>query len=141
MDEKLKELKRIAREHGGVLHPEHVVEAAANPENVLHQAFEWDDNEAAHQYRLEQARRLIRVTVMYEPHKGENIRAFVAIRSERYESAGYKYLPMLLKTEDGRRSVLDTALWEFQAFEEKYKTLKELAGVFAAMNKVRAGVY
>lgn len=43
------------------LTPNKVVEIAKDPESPLHGHFCWDDNEAAHQYRLEQARSLIRV--------------------------------------------------------------------------------
>lgn len=47
----------------GLVQAERVVEAASNPDSPLHRFFEWDDSEAAHQWRLAQARRLIvRVT-------------------------------------------------------------------------------
>ena len=39
-----------------------LVEAARSESNPFHKAFEWDDTAAGHEYRLSQARRLIRVT-------------------------------------------------------------------------------
>lgn len=47
-------------ERSGELTPERVVDAAADEKNPLHGYFTWDDDEAAHQYRLWEARRLIR---------------------------------------------------------------------------------
>jgi hypothetical protein len=49
--------------------PQKVVIAATDKSSPLHRYFEWDDGKAAHQHRLDQARRLIgsvRVLVEYE---------------------------------------------------------------------------
>jgi hypothetical protein len=62
----------LALEDQGRLTPEGVLEAASDDDSPLHRFFEWDDHEAAHQYRVEQARRLIRgvrVVVTYEDHE------------------------------------------------------------------------
>jgi len=59
-----KELERI-RKQSGRLNTEDVVEEAKAARNPLHPIFEWDDSEAGKQYRLWQARQLIRnVTVV-----------------------------------------------------------------------------
>lgn len=135
---RLKELRKIERQNGGILHPEKVVEFARNEHTALHSAFNWNDSEAAHQYRLEQARRLIRVIVEYTPHDAEPIRAFVALRSERYEDGGYRHMPTLMHSPEGRDAILATALWELDAFRAKYKELKELADVFEAIDRVKS---
>jgi len=44
----------------GRLLPEDVIDAARNPNSVLHNYFTWDDSEAAHQFRLQEARALIK---------------------------------------------------------------------------------
>lgn len=44
----------------GTLTPELVVKDATSPKSPLHDYFEWDDDIAAHKFRLEQARTLIR---------------------------------------------------------------------------------
>lgn len=49
----------------GLLRDADVVEAAKDPEDVLHLEFPWDDAQAAHAHRLQIARRLIR-SVKYE---------------------------------------------------------------------------
>jgi hypothetical protein len=139
-EDRLAELKALADQNGGVLQPAVVVEQARNPASALHDAFIWDDTEAARKYRLEQARQLIRVTVeiISDGKQDRTVTAFVAVRQERYEEGGYRHLPSLMKSQEGRQSVLDTALWELRAFEAKYAGLAELAEVFAAVRKVRS---
>jgi len=61
------ELTRIANKHNGLLRPADVIEAARPVGSPLHTRFTWDDTEAAHQYRLWQAREIIRVSVEYLP--------------------------------------------------------------------------
>lgn len=61
------ELERIREEHSGHLKTEDVVREAADPASPIHPAFNWDDESAAYQHRLWQARQIIRnVQVVYE---------------------------------------------------------------------------
>ncbi len=55
-----KRLERLIELGGGKLTPASVVSDASDPASPLHSCFEWDDSVAAHKYRLEQARVLIR---------------------------------------------------------------------------------
>ena len=83
------ELLEICRENRGVLRPEDVVEQARSPKSVLHGLFQWDDSEAAREYRLWQARELIRVSVVMLPEAGgEPTRAFVSLMDDRTKEAG-----------------------------------------------------
>jgi hypothetical protein len=52
------ELDRIEKRFGAVT-PETVVMAAEPEDSLLHGLFEWDDDDAARQWRLSQARRLV----------------------------------------------------------------------------------
>ena len=133
---RIAEIRQIERANNGVVKPEQVVEAARSPNSALHDAFCWDDDEAARLYRIEQARGLLRVLVEIEPRTSEEMRAFVAVKSERYEGGGYRHMPTVMRSAAGRDAVLETALWELQAVEAKYKRLTELAGVFAAIRAV-----
>lgn len=49
-----REIARIVREEGTCT-PERLVQVAADPKNPVHPHFEWDDDVAAHRYRLTQA--------------------------------------------------------------------------------------
>lgn len=57
-------LTTLAEEHGGQLSPEAIVAAAAKPRTtatkVLHEWFEWEAERAASQWRVEQAKYLLR---------------------------------------------------------------------------------
>lgn len=136
---RIEELKAIAEEHDGTLYPEHVVEKAEDPESSLHSAFEWDDEKAGHEYRMYQARNLIRLTV--EVIKEENsdpktVTAFVALKKDRGNGGGYKMTSQLIKTADGRDAILQTALWELKAFRNKYQHLVELTEVFDFVGEI-----
>jgi hypothetical protein len=135
----LNELKQIAKQHKGILYPKHVVEFARDPDTALHSAFEWRDGVAAEKYRLHQARHIINVSVevINRNNKEIEVSAFVALADERYGQGGYRYMPTLMVSNEGRDRVLETALWELDAFRNKYKQLKKLAGVFAEIDKLK----
>lgn len=130
------ELSTIYEQNDGILRPEDVIEFAANPETALHDRFTWDDTQAAHQWRLEQARLVIRTTVLLlEPVKKE-YRAFVSLETDRYKDGGYRHIEDVLTTPDWRQQLLKQARKEFQLWRAKYQVLKELEPVFAAMDTV-----
>lgn len=131
------ELKRIAKQHGGLLRPADVVEAAKSKTSPLHGKFEWNDGEAAQRYRLWQARELIRVTVEYLGPADEQMltRVFVSLTPDR-KDGGYREISAVMSDSQQRRQLLSDAMDEMERFREKYAGLKELAEVFAAMRKV-----
>ena len=59
-DRRDRALLRKLEEKDGTLRPERVVEAAKAKDHPWHDRFEWDDTAAAEQYRINQARVLIR---------------------------------------------------------------------------------
>jgi len=56
-------LDLLRKQQKGELTPSDVVNDARNPNSPLHSFFEWSDSVAAEQYRLSQARGLIRAVV------------------------------------------------------------------------------
>lgn len=135
-----RELNDIREAHDeGLLRPEDVVAFARNPKTELHKLFTWDDSEAAHQYRLEQARHIIRVVVRVLPN-GPQVptRVYVSLNAERVKpGGGYRTLVSVLSDEESRANLLAEALRDLEFFQRKYAILDELADVFAAMNAVR----
>ncbi|WP_157266465.1 hypothetical protein [Azohydromonas aeria] len=101
MDTIKSELERIAAEHDGLLRPEDVVKQAADKAHPLHEHFQWDNTTAAHQWRLEQARRLIRSVRIEVPNQpAVAVQAFVSIPSDRkQEGGGYRALDAVLDNE------------------------------------------
>ena len=57
-------MEELAAKHGGKLTPEAVVKQARSAKSALHDMFTWDDSEAAEQFRLLEARSLIRRVVV-----------------------------------------------------------------------------
>jgi hypothetical protein len=81
-----KEFERLRKEHGE-LTPSIVVDAARQSESALHPIFEWNDSKAAEEYRLGQARNVLRAIVKHYPEIDETAPVYVHVRSPnpRYE--------------------------------------------------------
>lgn len=132
------ELERIRGRNDGLLRPEDVVKAARPKSSPLHDKFDWDDGTAAHNWRLEQARHLIRVFVqVIDTGEGNTeSRMFVALSSDRPGGGGYRVLTEVLGDDTLRRALLQDAYEDMRRFTQKYSTLVELTDVFRAMDKV-----
>lgn len=133
------ELKRLAQLHGGELQPRIVVDAARDESSVLHDSFTWDDADAGDQWRLQQARHLIRAVVTYE-HVGAGepiaVRVFTSLSSDRTrEDGGYRLTTAVLSDAACRAQMLADARAEMQRFRDKYRSLSELAAVFTAIDE------
>ncbi len=118
----------------GKLTPENLVDASRSEDAPLHGAFEWDDAIAAEKYRVTQASYIIRSIEVETKYAEEPVRAFVPVTFK--EKTSYKGIEVVLKSEDGREQLLSRAMAELRAFERKYNSLEELAGVFAAIREV-----
>lgn len=91
MDEERKFLESMARSKGGLLQIDDVLTAAQDEDCVLHKHFEWDDSEAADQYRRQQARTLIqRCRITLVEQEPVRVRAFVSLPSDREAGGGYR---------------------------------------------------
>jgi len=150
------ELELIRTINGGLLDPAEVVEYAKNPDTLLHNKFEWDDSKAAYAHRLQQARMIIRLKLTVVDTKTEDpgnvfvkyldgnddkqemtIRSFVSLTSDRYgEKNGYRTIQDVMADIELRGQLLADAKKDMIVFKRKYGLLNELAGVFAAMDKV-----
>ena len=130
------ELEQIAKLNGGMLNPEKVIAYAKKRKtSALHERFNWDDTEAAHQYRLDQARKIIRVNVTVMGSDTKPVRAFVSLRNDRGEG-GYRRTIDVLASPVLKADMLTEAKEEMEVFVNKYRRLKELAPVIAAIDAV-----
>lgn len=123
------ELQRIY-ERDGVIEPETVVDESQTPSAPLHSCFEWDDEKAAHKYRITQAQNIIRAIVVVDEAKQPETRAFVNVQRE------YHPVSVVVRNPEKREILLQNALNELRWFERKYNTLQELSNVFAAIEEV-----
>ena len=124
-----KELEKIRKLHGNILRPEDVVEAAQDEKSPLHRFFTWDEEKAAEEYRLWQARKLIAsVTIEIRGEKTDAYwNATVTIRKEKTQ--GYFTTKDVLSNEELYNQVLQEAIREIRYWQKKYGQIKELKKV------------
>ena len=139
-----KALEGIRSKNSGDLRPENVVEASRKKTAPLHNEFEWDDSEAANNYRVEQARSLIRsIDVVYEeaPAAQTKMYAVVNVTHEQLEGEPegpkhvYRTTRDILNDPATRDQLLARAIREAGSFMERYANLSELSLVFDAIKK------
>lgn len=132
------ELESIRKGNDGLLTPQVVLEQASDPESPIHDGFEWDDSTAANLHREQEARLMINhltVTISEVPGS-EPTRAFVSIRVD--DSPRYTSIQVALATPELRKQVLDKALKEARAWQDRYNEYEELTSVFAAISEASA---
>lgn len=136
------ELLRIKLEDGGdIVTAEQVVAHAEDEDSPLHKYFQWDDTEAARQYRLFQARQLITVAVIMLPGKKRPSSAWVSLRYDRQQpEGGYRLLVDVLSNADQREMLIREALEDLRTWELKYKRLVELLPIFDAIHQSKSKV-
>jgi len=123
----------------GALSPELVVRHAyQNPGSDLHSHFEWNDTTAARQWRIEQAKMLLRsiVIVREEDPRGTEIRLFVSIDRIGEEPRKYVNLNRAMADDEMRAMVLGRVGHELQAIRRKHIDLHELAGVWESIDQL-----
>jgi hypothetical protein len=131
-----KELEAIRKSHGGHLRPEDIVEFARDKKTALHSRFQWDDTDAAHQWRLQQARQIIRVHVTVIQEDVGPVRAYVSLKTDRHHKGGYRAMVDVLSDEEQYAQMLADALDELRTFRAKYNKLKELRPVWDAIDSI-----
>lgn len=122
------QVEQIQRERGGNFEAVDLVNEARPKNSVLHDVFEWDDTEAAEQYRIQQARHLLSVLVVeteLPDHEKVTHRVFVSI-TERGET-GYSSLAHVMTDEALRRQFLTKLLNQLNAWQEQCKQYQDLA--------------
>lgn len=133
-------LGKLRAKKGAALTAVDVLDDATSKRSPLHFHFEWDDEEAAHQFRLDQARLLLRSLVkVYITDEGEQAvrKVWVNIHSDELEDNAYEELEYAMQSPILRKRVLGKALRELESFQRKYDDLVELGDVFTAAEKAR----
>lgn len=128
---------------GKPLTAETVLDEATNPRSPLHRFFEWDDKHAAHMFRLEQARRLVRsIEVVLEDAKGKQVpmRAYYSVKDADGQRA-YEPMEFVFETPDLADQVIDQAVSQLEAWKAKYARYTwargAIPGIAAALRAVK----
>ncbi len=125
------------RDKRGSLTAAIVLQGAKAKRSPLHPLFEWDDNAAAHEYRLVQAREVLRSVVLLDETQpdAEPIRAFVTIVGEH----GTNFTPLMVAMGDAdmRQQVVGRALREMEIWTKRYGQYEELAAIVEAAERLK----
>ena len=135
----LKELEIVRkRSKDGKLHAEEIVEFAKNKNTALHSKFEWDDTKAAQEYRIWEARQLIKIVVTIIPHTNVETSVYVSLKKDRMGEGGYRAMVEVLSNKELRKDLLHDALEDFEYWKRKYYLVTELIPIFQAAEEVTA---
>lgn len=121
----------------GELTPEDVLADAQHDNSPLHSFFEWSDTEAARQFRLQQARGLIRAVVAVYVHEDRPaVRQKAYVHINEASAPHYREVGHAMSQAKTRKLVLERAWREFQQWRKRYSDLKEFADLFDAADQV-----
>ena len=115
--------------------PRDVLELARDPRTELHKCFDWDDTIAAEKWRLHQARQICGSISVVVEHEEQ---APVEYRLIEHDSSTMSYRPIVftVRNEDQYGQLLRQAKRELDAFQRRYKIIKELKNVIEEIEKV-----
>lgn len=102
----------------------------------LHDDYEWVDEVAAENWRLQQSNHFLNciTTVIVDTKTGEEVECrAVHITTESHK---YEPLALILQDRDKYQTLLSNAKAELETFKRKYNTLKELTPVFEAIDEI-----
>jgi hypothetical protein len=124
-------LELLRAKFKGELTPQDVLADAKHDNSPLHSFFEWDDSEAAEQYRLQQARGLIRsVVAVYVSDDKPDVRQRAYVHIAEPGAPHYREVGCAMSQTKTREMVLQTAWRELQVWKSRYKDLKEFSDLF-----------
>lgn len=136
-------VEQLRKKNDGDVDAEMLVKAASAKRNPLHAEFEWDDTEAGHQFRLSQAREVLRhlVVVRDEISSERPQRVYEVVRLPKEEENTraknvYRTVDQIMADPDMRAELLGRALKELISIRNRYRDLQELAVVMRSIDEV-----
>lgn len=120
----------------GLIKAEHVLARAEGTSSPLHKFFTWDDEKAADEWRLMQARYLIR-SFKIEVEPLVIVPAFVSLGSDRTNGGGYRWTGEVLPQVDLKKNLMLTVLQDIENIIRKLEDSPEFAPIRQAIVKLR----
>jgi len=115
-----------------------VVEDAKSEDTPYHDYFEWDNEKAGHQWRLVQARGLVRSINEVKIIREENNDVPIKVRLfHDVKPGGYTPNETVWKVEEMREQVIQKALRELRGWSNRYRLYTELAEIHKAVDNVQ----
>lgn len=133
-------LEAIRQENDGKLAPRDVVVDARRSDSPLHPMFEWDDRKAAFEYRLDQARGIIRHIVVVKDESTEPVRAFVSVKHDGDDDNAYTSIVVAMANPDLSTQVVAKAKAELESWKARYARYREMAKAVSAVEGALAAL-
>jgi hypothetical protein len=127
MSATVEQVLRDMYEARGRLDPKDVVDEARDPQSPLHKSFTWNNDEAAEQWRLQQARQLIRSIKIERVENTQETRTVRFVRQYVHDPGqdGYLATEDVAKLPDVRERVLDEMRRDLTRLQSKWDLYKE----------------
>ena len=129
-------IETLLDEHGTVTPPLLLADAKSKT-SPIHKAFDWNDASAAYAFRLAQARQFLNhlvAVVTTDDGKSREVRAFVNLIDDD-EQQGYIDVNVVLGNADLRGQWINVFHRRITALRREFADVKELAGVFEAIDQ------
>lgn len=130
-------LQEMADANDGRLTPEDVVEAAQGVDSPLHKFFTWDDAEAAHLRRLDEARGLIRTVKITIRTDTRIVKSVGYVRDPRRDASDSGYVSVL-RIRDDEDAARDIVIAEFARAAAALKRARKIAHVLGMVDVLDA---
>ena len=136
-----KVVEQLREQNDGAVTAEGLVKVAETKRNPLHHEFTWDDSVAGHEYRLIQARSMLRSfhIVREDISTDRPQRVYQVVRQPMAGSTrarhAYKSVDDIMKDDNLRAELLQRALRELISFRQRYRDLNELAVVLRSIDE------
>lgn len=134
------EIERIREKHGGQVSPQDLVAESKGSDAVLHPYFEWSQRKAADEFRLLQARRLMRsLVVVYAERPDSPTRAYeISVKKDRKDPVSrtiYVTSESAMKSPEVRDRLITEAIRAMMEFKRRFQVLHELRDVMSAIEE------
>ena len=118
---RLEVLERLKNQNNGVIPPEKLVHEAVAVDHPFHNDFTWDDDAAAHRWRIHQARNILRVyvTMIGSGEDAKSSRVFVSLSTDRNNGGGYRAMVDVLNDDAMYATLLSDAKDDMVRFRQK----------------------
>ncbi len=134
-------IEKLREQFKGELTPQDVLNDARNETSPLHSYFEWNDGEAAEQYRLQQARGLIRsVVAIYVREDAPAVRTRAYVHVPEAQTPHYREMTHAMSQKRTRQLVLQQAWRDLRGWRARYQHLSEFADLVKVMDEVEANL-
>lgn len=114
--------------------------AETHEDSELHRCFTWDNGEAAHKWRVHEARQIVcNLVIKYIPNDEKEKPVTIRWAFRTSTTGGYKKTEVIIQKPDEKKRLLEMAKAELLAFKHKYSVLSDndlMRKVFLAIEEL-----